>query len=178
MIVDPAITALVLGCMALLFAAAAAHKLRDLRRFEEIFNAYGLVPLPAGLRLARAVPVLEGSLAVGLLLDVSRPTAVAAGAGLLVAYAAAIAVNLLRGRRDLACGCGGPDDRRPIAGWMVWRNIVLAGLLATVMLPSSPRALELTDALTVGFGTAACALVYLCLDRLLANTGRAGFGVQ
>jgi hypothetical protein len=30
----------------------------------------------------------------------------------------------------------------------------------------------LTDAVTVGFGTAACALVYLSLDRLLGRTGR------
>jgi hypothetical protein len=29
-----------------------------------------------------------------------------------------------------------------------------------------------TDGVTIGFGTATCALVYLCLDRLLGRTGR------
>ncbi len=177
MSVDPVIAALALACGALLFAAAALHKFRDLRRFDEIFNAYGL-PLPAGLRLSRAVPVVEALVAVGLLLDDTRVPAAASGIVLLLAYAAAIAANLMRGRRDLACGCGGPDDRRPIAGWMVGRNILIAAALAAVMLPPSPRSLELTDMLTIGFGTAACALVYLCLDRLLSNTGRAGFGAQ
>jgi hypothetical protein len=89
----------------------------------------------------------------------------------LLAYAVAIAVNLSRGRRDLACGCGGPDDRRPIAPWMVGRNVLLACLLAAVMLPWSERPLTLTDLVTIGCGTAAAALVYLSLDRLLARGG-------
>lgn len=177
MSIDPVIAALALACGALLFAAAAVHKFRDLRRFEEIFQAYGL-PLPAGAHVARAVPVLEALVAAGLLFDDSRVAAAVAGMVLLLAYAAAIALNLLRGRRDLACGCGGPDDRRPIAGWMVGRNILIAAALGAVVLPSSPRALEPTDLLTIGFGTAACALVYLCLDRLLSNSDRAGFGAQ
>jgi hypothetical protein len=172
MTIDPAIAALIISCCALLFAAAATHKLRDLRRFDEIFAAYGLPPWAARLHLSRAVPFLEALVAGGLLLDVSRITAAGVGIVLLLVYAGAISVNLLRGRRELACGCGGPDDRRPIAPWMVWRNILFAAVLFAVMLPWSPRPLGLTDRLTIGFGTAACALVYLCLDRLLGRTGR------
>lgn len=172
MIIDPAIAILVVACTVLLFAVAALHKLRDLRRFAEIFAAYGLLPLPLARLVSRAVPLLEAAVAVGLLFDGSRMAAAFVGIVLLLAYAGAIAVNLLRGRRDLACGCGGPDDRRPIAGWMLWRNIGIAVLLAAVMLPWSPRSLVVTDAVTIGFGTATCALVYLCLDRLLGRTGR------
>jgi hypothetical protein len=170
--IDPAIACLIVACTALLFAAAALHKLRDLRRFGGIFAAYGLLPFAVGRHSSRAVPLLEAAVAVGLLYDRSRAPATCVGIVLLLAYAGAIAVNLRRGRRDLACGCGGPDDRRPIAGWMVWRNISIAILLATALLPWSPRPLVLTDAVTMGFGTAACALVYLCLDRLLGHTGR------
>lgn len=172
MSIDPAIAALILACTALLFGAAAAHKLRDLRRFDEIFTAYGLIPLPARWRLSRVVPLLEAAVAAGLLFEPSRTAAACVGIALLLAYAGAIAVNLLRGRRDLACGCGGPDDRRPIAAWMVGRNILIALLSAAVMLPWSPRPLVLTDAVTIGFGTATCALMYLCLDRLLGRTAR------
>lgn len=172
MTIDPAIAALIIACIALLFAGAAIHKLRDLRRFDEIFAAYGLLPLAASLRLSRAVPCIEALVAVGLLLNATRVAAACVAIVLLLAYAAAIAVNLLRGRRELACGCGGPDDRRPIAPWMVWRNILFAIMLLPVMLPWSPRPLGLTDVVTIGFGTAACALVYLCLDRLLGRTGR------
>jgi hypothetical protein len=172
MTLDPAIAALIVACAALLFASAAVHKLRDLRRFDEIFNAYGLIPLRARLRLSYAVPLFEALVAVGLLFDASRQLAVAAGMLALLAYATAIAVNLGRGRRDLACGCGGPDDRRRIASWMVWRNALLTLLLAALLLPSSPRSLVLTDLLTIGFGTLTCALVYLCLDRLLDQGAR------
>lgn len=172
MSIDPAIAVLIAACTALLFAGAAIHKLRDLRRFDEIFAAYGLLPLAARLRLSRAVPVLEALVAAGLLLDVTRIAAACVGIVLLLTYAGAIAVNLLRGRRELACGCGGPDDRRPIAPWMVWRNILFAVMLLAVMLPWSPRPLGLTDSVTIGFGTAACVLVYLCLDRLLGRSGR------
>jgi len=172
MTIDPAIAALIVVCTALLFAGAAVHKLRDLRRFDEIFAAYGLLPLAARLRLSRTVPFLEALVAGGLLLDVARIAAACVGIVLLLVYAVAISVNLLRGRRELACGCGGPDDRRPIAPWMVWRNILFALMLFPVMLPWSPRPLELTDRVTIGFGTATCALVYLCLDRLLGRTGR------
>ena len=175
---DPAVNALVIACAALLFAAAAIHKFRDLRRFAEIFTAYGLLPLAVSAPLAPVVPVLETLVAVGLLLDTSRAAAAGAGIVLLLAYAAAIAFNLMRGRRDLACGCGGPDDRRPIAGWMIWRNILIAGLLGSIMLPAAARALDPTDLVTIGGGTAACALVYLCLDRLLSNSGRTRFGAQ
>jgi Mn2+/Fe2+ NRAMP family transporter len=170
--IDPAIAFLIVACTMLLFAAAAVHKLWDLRRFSEIFAAYRLLPLGVGRHASRAVPLLEAAVAVGLLFAGSRTTAASVGIVLLLAYAGAIAVNLRRGRRELACGCGGPDDRRPIASWMVWRNAGIAVLLAAAMLPWSQRSLVVTDAVTVGFGTAACALVYLCLDRLLGRTGR------
>jgi hypothetical protein len=172
MTIDPAIAALIVACTALLFGGAAVHKLRDLRRFDEIFAAYGLLPLAARLGVSRAVPFLEALVAVGLLLDAARIAAARVGIVLLLAYAGAITVNLVRGRRELACGCGGPDDRRPIAPWMVWRNILFAVVLFPVMLPRGPRPLQLTDMVTIGFGTATCALVYLCLDRLLGRTGR------
>jgi len=90
----------------------------------------------------------------------------------MLAYGAGIAINLARGRRDLDCGCAGPNDRRPIAAWMIWRNVGIAILLSAVLLPWSDRVFELTDGVTVGFGTACCALVYLCLDRLLAPVRR------
>src|ERR1700704_683864 len=138
--IDPAIGALLAGAFALLFVSAALHKLRSLQRFAEGFRAYRL--LTDGVaRLAWLVPALELTVGVGLLARRSRDGASAAGAALLVAYAAAIAINLQRGRRDLACGCGGPHERRPIAAWMVWRNLLLAGLLGGVVVPWGARAM-------------------------------------
>lgn len=171
MVLDPAIGLLITACIALLFAGAAAHKLRDLKGFDQIFSAYGLMPAMPEMSLSWLVPLLETTVAAGLLINVSRPYAGALGIVLLSAYAAAIAVNLKRGHRDLACGCGGPE-RRTIAAWMVWRNLVTALAAAAVFLPWAHRPLSLTDAFTVAFGVPTIALVYLCIDQLLGNAQR------
>ena len=169
MILDPTVGMLLLASIALLFASAALHKLRDLRRFDEIFSAYGLLP---GARISWLVPLLEMAVAVGLAVKVYRPYAAALGMLLLSTYAAAIAVNLRRGRRDLACGCGGPDERRPISAWMVWRNILIALSLAAAFAPWSERALTLTDGFTIVFGVSTVALIYLCADQLFGTAQR------
>ncbi|HEY3785359.1 MAG TPA: MauE/DoxX family redox-associated membrane protein [Steroidobacteraceae bacterium] len=167
--IDPAVAELIVACLALLFGTAALHKLRDLRAFTEIFAAYEILPGLARAQLTSLVPVLEAAVAAGLLFDVTRASAAVAGALLLLAYAAAIAVNLARGRRDLACGCGAPDERRPIAPWMLGRNLLIGAVAGVLLLPWSPRSLEPTDAVTIGLGTLTCALVYLCLERLLGR---------
>lgn len=170
---DPVIAALIVAAFIVLFASAALHKWHDLHRFEEIFGAYALVPEATAHRLYWLVPALETAIAVGLLLDVSRRSAAAAGSGLLLAYAAAMALNLQRGRRDIACGCGGPDERRSIAAWMVWRNALLAVLLAGALWPVAARSLSWTDGLTIGGGLIVASVIYASLDRLGAVAQRA-----
>lgn len=170
--IDPAIGALLAGAFALLFAGAALHKLRSPQRFAELFRAYRLLPEPLG-RLWWAVPLLELATAAGLLAGASRAGACAAGAALLLGYAGAMAVNLRRGRRDLSCGCGAPGERRAIAEWMVWRNVILAALLAALRLPWGARAMTVADALTIGAGTAVASLLYISVDQLLGRLGPA-----
>ncbi|HYB64398.1 MAG TPA: MauE/DoxX family redox-associated membrane protein [Steroidobacteraceae bacterium] len=165
---DPAVGVLLLACCVLLFASAALHKLRDLAHFTEVLRAYRVLPEGA-VRLAPLVPLAELTVAAGLLPAATRYGAGLGGAGLLVGYAAAIAVNLGRGRRDLACGCGGPDDARPIAPWMVVRNLVLALLLAITLLPWKTRPLLPVDALTAAGGAAVATLLYASLDQLLGR---------
>jgi len=172
MVLDPAIGILIVASVALLFASAGAHKLRDLRRFEEIFSAYGLMPAITQARISWVVPILEISVAACLVVKISRPYAGALGILMLSGYAAAIAVNLRRGHRDLACGCGGPDERRPIAAWMVWRNVLIALAVAVVFAPWAGRDLSITDGFTIVFGLLTIALVYLCIDQLLGNAQR------
>jgi hypothetical protein len=162
---DPVIGILIVALFAMLFASAAIHKLRDPNRFREVFAAYGLLPPVAGLRVSWAIPLLEIGVALGLLVIHARTLAAATGIALLLGYAAAMAVNLQRGRTDIACGCGGPDER-PIAAWMAWRNLALALLLGIALWPWSARTLQMTDVLTIAFGLAVTATIYLCLDRL------------
>src|SRR3569833_1286082 len=102
MTLDPAIALLLVAALALLFVSAGLHKLRDLRRFDEIFAAYDLLPGLARWHVSWGIPVAELGVAVGLLFDDFRPYAAAVGIVLLLVYATAIGINLKRGRRDLA----------------------------------------------------------------------------
>ena len=169
---DPAIGAVLVGCYVMLLVGAASHKLRDLRQFAEIFAGYGVVPVLHRWRLSWLVPVFELLLALGLLLPVWRRVAAAAAAALLLGYATAILINLRAGRHLVACGCGGADERRPIAAWMVWRNLLLAFGLGVAMLPWETRPLEWTDALTLACGVTSLALLYSCAERLLGELSR------
>ena len=169
---DPAVSLLMVAAIALLFASASVHKLRDLKRFDEIFTAYDLLTPLARLHFSWAIPLLELAVAVGLPFDASRPYAAGVGIVLLSVYAAAITVNLRRGRRDLACGCGGPDERRPIAPWMVWRNVVIALALVGTLAPRTARTFGVTDAVTIISGLLALAIIYLCIDQLMGYVQR------
>lgn len=165
--IDPVIGTLLAGAFALLFASAALYKLRDLPRFGAVLRAYRV--LPAGLTFAWPLPLVELTMAAGLLIPLTRAAAALAGAGLLGVYALAMALNLARGRRELACGCGGANERRPISAWMVVRNALLAALLAAISLPWAARPLQLLDLFTVGFGLAVAALLYMSADALLGR---------
>jgi hypothetical protein len=170
---DPVFGALLAICFAVLFASAAVHKWRNLASFEIAFSAYALLPQIPTLHLTWLVPLCETAVAVGLLARATRGVSAVAGALLLLGYAGAIALNLQRGRRDIACGCGGPDQRRPIAGWMAWRNLLLALLLGLAIFPWNGRALTWMDGATIAFGAAAAIVVYLCVDRLGEVSARA-----
>jgi uncharacterized membrane protein YphA (DoxX/SURF4 family) len=167
---DPAAGSLLVGCYLSLFATAAAHKLRDLKQFADVFAGYGLAPAVIRWRLSWLLPVMEILVARGLLLPASRSIAALVAAALLLTYAIAISINLRAGRELVACGCGGPDQR-PIAGWMVWRNLLLALGLGLATRPWSARKLEWTDGATVAFGLTSIALLYSCAERLLGDLG-------
>jgi hypothetical protein len=168
-VLDPVVPLVLRGALALLFGAAALHKLRDPAGFRDAFAAYRLVPGPLVVPFARALPLAEACVASALLVPGGARAGGLGGALLLVLYAGAIAVNLGRGRRDLDCGCLGPASRRPIGGALLVRNGVLAAASLACVLPSSARPLVWLDAVTVVLAVAAAAVLYVALERLLAS---------
>ncbi len=166
---DPVIDLTVRSSLALLFALAAAHKLRDLADFRATFGDYRIVPEALAPLGAALVVASEIGAACLLLVPGRQPVGLLVAVVLLGAYAAAIIVNLARGRRHIDCGCGGPAGRQPISGWLVARNLVVA-LAALACLGSvSTRPLVWVDGLTIGAGVAAFAALYGAADRLIAN---------
>lgn len=135
--------------LASVLVLAGLAKLPRLGEFEGAVRNYRL--LPARLVHPVAVALPAGELVGGLLLAVglATPAVALAVAGLLVVFAAAVSVNLARGR-SIDCGCFGSVAAKRITWATVARNIGLAGL-AVVVAFIDPRALSL-DA--VAFGTA------------------------
>ncbi len=169
---DPVVAMALRAGAALLFAAAAAHKLRDLPAFRAALAGYRLLPATALAPAAWAFVGVELAVAVGCLVPALAPRACVAAAGLLALYALAIAVNLARGRRGIDCGCGGPGGRRPLGIGLVLRNLALAALLLGAALPSGPRPLVWLDAVTATTLLGAIALLYAASDVALANAAR------
>ena len=166
---DPVVAVILRAALALLFVAAAAHKLRDGAAFRASLDAYDLLPESVAALAARLLPALE-LVAAGLL---AAPRAAPAGAllaaALLALYAVAMGVNLLRGRRDLDCGCMGPGARGgKIGGALLVRNAVLVMAALACLLPAAPRALAWIDYLTVPFAVAVIAALYAAIERLVA----------
>ena len=166
---DPAFGFLIVAGTSLLFVSAAIQKFRGHARFADIVVAYRVLPPALARPVAWLIPCLESAIAPALLWEPTRNGAVAAAVVLLITYAAGMSINLLRGRRDLDCGCGAARDRRPIAGWMVWRNLFLASALGVSALPWSTRSLGSTDLITLVGGLGVIIALYAAADRLYGD---------
>jgi len=169
---DPALSILIAVAFAALFAVAAWHKLRGPGEFAAVLEAYALLPRSAVPAFARLLPVMELALAVGLCVPRYARAAALAASALLLIYALAMGINLARGRYELDCGCLGPDRRRRVSPWMVWRNVVLAATVALAALPRAARPWSSIDAWTIAAGAVVAAVLYAAIDRLVAERAR------
>jgi hypothetical protein len=173
--------------LAALFGAAALHKLLAREQWPAVVRQYRLLPEPLAGPVALVLPFTEALAALALLWPRTRAAGALAVAALLLVYAAALAINLRRGRRSIDCGCFGAQRRQGIASWMVARNLVLAALALVLLLPMdgrAPSATELSLALvfvvTLGFLYPVLQVVLQPSppsfdDNLRASRARAGF---
>jgi len=171
LVLDPAPRLAVRAALGLLFAWAAAHKLRDMEGLRAALEGYDLLPrrwLGAAARLLVAVEVgVSAALWVG---NGARPAY--AAAALLTLYAGAIVLNLLRGRRDIDCGCAAAARHQPLSVGLACRNGVLIAAALASALPARPRGLTPIDALTIGASVVTLVLLYAAVDGLLAQAAR------
>ena len=156
--------------IAVLLASAATHKLRAPARFAKQLADYQLLPEALVRPSARVIPVVELAIAFSLLVPVSRSWAALTAASLIALYAAAIGINLWRGRRDIDCGCAGPDQVQPLRPVLLLRNSVLLGLALLASVAPIVRDLNVFDGFVTLFASAVALLIYAAADGLLANS--------
>lgn len=148
----------------LVFATAALAKLRHRDLLPGVVANYRLLPDPLVAPVAFLLPFAELAIGAGLLAGGQRPAVVAA-AGMLWIFAGAMAINIVRGRSHIDCGCGRSQLRQPLSWLLVGRNLALS-LLVLPRAWSMPAmgAIELATAVAGG------ASLYL-LVQLLNSIG-------
>jgi len=159
--------------LAALFLLAGLSKLARLGEFESTLRRYELLPRALVGATARLLPAVE--VACALLLGVGLATRVVALAlaGLLIIFATAVAINLLRGR-EIDCGCFSAAAPNRITWRTVVRNVVLSAL-ALVVVARPPAALAL-DGLWLARETSVPAGSALAV-LVTSTVGLASFGV-
>lgn len=169
MILDPFITMTAQYCVALVMLAGGLHKVADIGRFAEVISAYRIIP---GCLERPVVVLLIGiELGIGTALIVPRVREQAAwgAACLLGLYFAAIALNILRGRRQLDCGCSFHGRAAGLSGSHLVRNVLLVLLAVVASIAESGRIVGLLDRVQITAAVLCLTLIYLSTDSLLAN---------
>jgi len=167
---DPVTVGTLVGALALIMFAAAWHKFSEADEFAGALAAYRLLPQVAVAVAARALPVVEVAIGAGILIPATRSWALIALAALVTLYAFAIGINLVRGRHDIDCGCGG--ESHPLSWALVLRNLILAAAALIASQPTVVRSMDLVDAVTLLLGVLAFYAFYLMADELLRQAGK------
>ena len=108
---------------------------------------------------AAALPLVELALAASLAVPATAAIAAAGLGGLLVLFGLAIAINVVRGRTAIDCGCFRNGMRQPLGWLLVGRNagLALAAFGLAWILPVAPAAGPFD--LAVGFAAAGLAIL-------------------
>jgi len=174
---DPLVLKLVSIGFGLLLLLAGVHKLTELQKFRANLSAYEILPAALIAPASILVPSLEVLLGVAWLLALKPMFVALATAVLLFGYTSAIAINLLRGRIHIDCGCGmastaGRDQ--PLSWGLVLRNLALIIAALTATLPASERAIGVVDYVTLVAGLLTIVLLYGAANQLLNNGAAIG----
>ena len=110
----------------LVFVLAATQKAMHWRILPGVIANYRLLPRWMHWPAAALLPPLEMVLGVTLLSAQLKPWPALAAIALLLLFAAAMAINIARGRDHIDCGCGESFLRQTLSWALVARNGVLA----------------------------------------------------
>ncbi|CAM2860558.1 MauE/DoxX family redox-associated membrane protein [Prescottella defluvii] len=110
---------------------AGVPKIRDRDGLLRVVRGYRILPAPLERLVAATLPSVEIALGVALIAGFAPRVAASAASVLFVGFCVGLTVNLLRGRRELDCGCFafGQEGESPRIGWF---HALRAGALAAV----------------------------------------------
>ena len=141
--------------LALVFAAAAVGKIQGWSAWPGVVQNFHVLPRALIVPVAWALPPLEAAVALGLLFAASRPLAGSAAALLLCLFSTALAINLVRGRTSIDCGCFRSDLRQSLSPALLLRNAALLAAALALVPAGEPSALSALE-YAIADGAALC----------------------
>lgn len=179
---DPLASMILALCFTVLFILAGAHKLGSKARFRANLAAYQLLPASLVPVLASVIPLFEIFLGIAWASKLLPNIVPLLSAGLLLIYTLAIAINILRGRSHIDCGCSMSSSKssstqgeaQQLSTGLLFRNsiLIIAAIIAGI--PTSDRSLGIIDFFNIVVASIVLILLYTAFNQLLANRGAIG----
>ena len=166
---DPIILVTCSLILSYVFVVASVHKWQNLDGFKSTIVNYQILPEGMSGAFVFSIPAVELICGIALLNPYSASLGALVAAILLLMYIIAIAINLLRGRRTIDCGCGGTEQKQAISEWLIFRNGILLFFAYAVITNVQTRELGWLDWIVVLLATATGCLFYNIVNQLLVN---------
>ncbi|CAN5384593.1 hypothetical protein BH10PSE13_BH10PSE13_10960 [soil metagenome] len=112
----------------LVFLTAGMEKFRHRALLPGVIANYRLLPQRLVAPVSAMLPIAEMAVGAALLVGFT-PAPVLAAMLLLGLFAGAMAINILRGRRHIHCGCGRAELQQSLGWPLVARNLLLIALI-------------------------------------------------
>jgi hypothetical protein len=185
MTIDPVYASAAQAGMAVVVLLGAFARWRRPGAFGDAVANYRLLPGALVTPASFAILAAETGGAAALLFPDTRVTGAALLVALMLAFAAGLAFNIVRGHTDIDCGCSAFGAARASAsasasanaprgiGWFhVARALLFAALAATAFIEPAVRPIVWFDYVTLFFSVLLVACALVIVDALLANVPR------
>jgi hypothetical protein len=165
--IHPVFVIVAAGTLVCVFARAVVHKVSDFSWFAHTLTGYKLLPEALTQPVAVTLVALEALVIIGLTIPSLRVFAALLALALLILYATAIALNLLRGNMRIDCGCGGAGQG--LSWFLVLRNAVLGAIALVAAATPLAATLDILAWISVVTGIASLMLAEAGADQLNEN---------
>ncbi|WP_232463517.1 MauE/DoxX family redox-associated membrane protein [Tumebacillus avium] len=116
-----------------IFVSSFLEKIRKYEEHKSIIRDYRILPdriVPYFSAIEVGLQLLTAAL---LYLGIFLPVAGMLSAILLAMYSIAVSMNLLKGRTEISCGCGGIVGNHQLSWGLIIRNVLLIACSSVIM---------------------------------------------
>ena len=180
--IDPVVMIALSLMLSFVVVDAGLHKLRNPLHYAAVIDDYRVLPRGSGSVAVWIAGAVEMGAGIAILLPSLNRAGLALTGLLLMVYFAVMAqagvfvniglmaLNLLRGRREIYCGCGARERAQGLSAGLLVRNaaLALAALMSSVAQPLA-RGIGWFDWLVAIAAALAAILIYLSASLLLSN---------